>query len=136
MYRDYYPGARRYDFDEPDKPDGQVVLLKNDELGKERFAAWVEKFSHLKLVREHQARLDKILSVVTYRTQIAEQALFPRVYRDAPARLKGFKTVQYFLDAFETLYDDVVKSELERNVEKNRLAEEKKKLRESHSWRW
>lgn len=118
MYRD------RYDYRD-DQPE--VVMIKNDELGEERFKKLKDEFKNVKLTPEMQRRYDNIVNVFSYRLDLAKQAKFPRRFPGVASRLEKFKSVAFFLDAFQALLDESKKAaaaELER----------RKTMRKSRGW--
>ena len=76
--------------------------------------------------KDNMRRLNKIIAVFLYRSDVAhklyhvvnnDQGWSARhIQYDLEERLKTFKPVQFFLDALQTLLDDVVKEEAEEKA--------------------
>jgi hypothetical protein len=98
MYdRNYYD--RSYSHEAPPEP----VTIVNDELGEERFKKLIDQLDCFKLTAENTRARERIVSVFTFRLELAKQALFPNQFQDARTRLKQFKKPEYFLAALEDL---------------------------------
>jgi uncharacterized protein YigA (DUF484 family) len=104
----YYSNPRDY------TPEPEVVYIKDDKLGKERFKKLEEEFKQLERTERHNSRYNQIAAVFYHRLQIAEQAEFPRTFRDAKERLEKFKPVKVFLVAMQELIDEVKKEHDEK----------------------
>jgi hypothetical protein len=125
MYRDRYS----YHDDQP-----KVVMIENDELGEARFTKLKEEFKNVKLTPEMQRRYDNIVTVFSYRLDLSKQAKFPRQFQGAAQRLEKFKSVAFFMDAFQALLDESKKAaadELERKRTQRKARESKPR-----SWGW
>lgn len=105
-------------------PEPEVVYIKDDKLGKERFKKLEEEFKQLERTERHNSRYNQIAAVFYHRLQIAEQAEFPRTFRDAKERLEKFKPVKVFLVAMQELIDEIKKEQVEKAALKQKKKEE------------
>jgi hypothetical protein len=104
MYdRNYYD--RSYSHAAPPEP----VTIFNDELGEERYKKLLAQLDGFKLNAENTRARERIVSVFTFRLELAKQALFPNQFYDAKRRLQQFKKPEYFLSALEELIITVKK---------------------------
>lgn len=85
------------------------VTIVNDELGEDRFKELLAKLDLNKLTAENTRARERIVSVFTYRLELAKQALFPNQFHDAKRRLQQFKKPEYFLSALDELIVTVKK---------------------------
>ncbi len=90
-----------------------LKVVETDPFGTERFAQLKREIDAFKLGKDELRRLEKIESVFTYRRDIAHQLhhavdQYPSWNAtNLSQRLSTFKPVQYFLDAMQTLLDDI-----------------------------
>lgn len=97
-----------------------VKAVEKDKFGSERFTVIFDQLGKFKLSKDSQRRLDRINTVFSYRRDVA-YALHHleenneyggwRRREEAKERLNSFKPVQFFLDALQTLLDEVRKEE-------------------------
>lgn len=105
---DTYHNSRDY------TPEPEVVMIKDDKFGKERFQKLEEEFKKLERTERHNSRYNQIAAVFYHRVQLAEQAEFPRTFHDAKERLEKFRPVKVFLVAMQELIDEIKKEQDEK----------------------
>ena len=100
----------------------KVVVEEKDKFGTDRFAVLKAEFTKRKLSKEFQRRLERIVTVYSYRRDVAHELHHLQQAKDyawtdrhkvseVTRRLEVFKPVQFFLDAMQTLLDEVRKEE-------------------------
>ncbi len=100
----------------------KAAINEQDKFGTERFAAIKAQLANFKLNKDFQRRFDRIVTVFSFRRDIAHELHHAEAnneggwhYRNKieqiKERLNAFKSVQFFLDALQTLLDEVRKEE-------------------------
>lgn len=94
------------------------VVTETDKYGVERFNAIKEQFKGRKLSKYFQSRYDKIVSVFTFRVDLAikNDAVQRDSYNwyekgDMKKRLAAFKPADFFIAALQQLLDELKKEE-------------------------
>lgn len=97
----------------------KVVAPEQDKFGIERFAAIRVQFNNFTLDKHSQNRLTRIETVFTYRRDVAYELHHleersnewerRRTCHEMKTRLDALKPIQFFLDALQTLLDEVRK---------------------------
>lgn len=96
----------------------KVVKVDTDKFGIERFAELNVEFAKFKLNKDFQRRYDRIVTLFTYRRDLAYELHHAETnsasewgqrykYEKIKARLDTFKPVVFFLDAMQTLLTEV-----------------------------
>lgn len=109
-------------------------IQETDKFGTVRFAAIKAEVDKYELSKDDKRRLEKVVSVFSYRTGVAHELenvshYDYRLRRTTEDRLSRFKPIQFFLDAIQTLLDDVKKGSIAAEA----LKEAKRKQRRQYS---
>jgi hypothetical protein len=98
----------------------KAVVEEKDKFGTERFEVIKAEFAKFKLNKDFARRYERIETLFMYRRGVAHELhhledqkefgwTYHRKILDTQERLNTFKSVQFFLDAFKTLLDEVRK---------------------------
>ena len=106
-----------------------------DKFGTARFNAIKTEILKLKLSKDIQRRLDKVVSVFSYRTSVAHDVARAEAavgdwrsrytLNAEEARLANFKPVSFFLDSIQAILDDAKKEIAAEEAEKQKKKEKR-----------